>query len=39
VGEFASEILGSQRVHAAVLERTGFTYQQATLGEAVKTIV
>jgi len=39
VGEFAAEVLGSQRVRAAVLERTGFTYRQRTLPEAVATIV
>jgi len=39
VGEFAAEVLGSQRVRAAVLEQTGFTYRQRTLPEAVATIV
>jgi len=39
VGEFAAEILGSQRVRAAVLDGEGFTYRQATLSEAVATIL
>lgn len=39
VGEFAAEILGSQRVRAAVLDGQGFTYRQATLSEAVASIL
>jgi len=39
LGEFATEVLGSQRVRAAVLEQTGFTYRHGTLSEAVATIV
>lgn len=39
LGEFAAEVLGSQRVRAAVLERAGFTYRQATLSAAVATIL
>ncbi len=39
VGEFAGEILGSQRVRAAVLERAGFRYRHETLQDAVSTLV
>lgn len=39
IGEFAGEVLGSQRVVPAVLERTGFRYEHATLAAAVSTLL
>ncbi len=39
VGEFAGEILGSQRVVASVLDRSGFRYQHPSLAAAVATLV
>ncbi len=39
LGEFAGDILGSQRVVAAVLRDTGFEYRHKSLREAVATLV
>ncbi len=39
IGEFAGEVLGSQRVVPAVLERTGFRYEHPTLAAAVSTLL
>lgn len=39
VGGFASDILGSQRVMATVLEASGFTYEHDTLAAAIATLL
>ena len=37
LGEFSSDVLGSQRVLPAVLERSGFTWSDATIDDAIRS--
>lgn len=39
LGEFASDVLGSQRVLPAALEQAGFTFDSSTLPQAVRWLV
>jgi NAD dependent epimerase/dehydratase family enzyme len=37
LGEFSSDVLGSQRVIPQVLERAGFTWQDPTIDDAIRS--
>lgn len=37
MGEFSADVLASQRVLPAVLERSGFSWQQPTVLEALRS--